>query len=200
MDLIQNLMYEYGIIAIFMIILLEYACFPVSSEIVLPFSGAVASINNTPFLIVLPVSIIAGMLGTTFCYGVGWFGGGAIINLIKQKFPKSVKPIEASYEKFNNNGAAMVCIGRVIPLVRTYIALIAGAAKLSPAAFFSASLLGITTWNTMLIGLGYTLRENYTKVAIYYSNYKHNLIPIIIIVVGLLIVTFAYKKNRRKEQ
>ena len=73
MDLIQNLMYEYGIIAIFMIILLEYACFPVSSEIVLPFSGAVASINNTPFLIVLPVSIIAGMLGTTFCYGVGWF-------------------------------------------------------------------------------------------------------------------------------
>ena len=141
MDLIQNLMYEYGIIAIFMIILLEYACFPVSSEIVLPFSGAVASINNTPFLIVLPVSIIAGMLGTTFCYGVGWFGGGAIINLIKQKFPKSVKPIEASYEKFNNNGAAMVCIGRVIPLVRTYIALIAGAAKLSPAAFFSASLL-----------------------------------------------------------
>ena len=50
MGFISELIYEYGLIAMFLIIMLEYACFPVSSEIVLPLSGAMASINNTHFL------------------------------------------------------------------------------------------------------------------------------------------------------
>lgn len=198
MGFLSDLIYNYGLIAMFLIILLEYACFPVSSEIVLPLSGAVASINNTHFLIILPLSIIAGLIGTGICYTVGWFGGGAIINAIKHKFPKSEKSLDASYDKFVKNGASAVCIGRVIPLVRTYIALIAGAAKLKPSTYFPASLLGITIWNTLLIGLGYSLRENYSKVSVYYSRYKHNLIPIIIIAAAFLIIHRIYNKRKNK--
>ena len=116
MDFLSGLIYNYGLIAMFLIIMLEYACFPVSSEIVLPLSGAIASINNTHFLVILPLSIIAGLIGTGICYTVGWFGGGVIINGIKKRFPKSEKSINASYDKFSKNGASAVCIGRVIPL------------------------------------------------------------------------------------
>ena len=84
MDFLSGLIYNYGLIAMFLIIMLEYACFPVSSEIVLPLSGAIASINNTHFLVILPLSIIAGLIGTGICYTVGWFGGGVIINGIKK--------------------------------------------------------------------------------------------------------------------
>lgn len=194
MGFISELIYEYGLIAMFLIIMLEYACFPVSSEIVLPLSGAMASINNTHFLVILPLSILAGLLGTSVCYTVGWFGGGAIINAIKRKFPKSEKSLNASYDKFQSNGASAVCIGRVIPLVRTYIAFVAGAARLKPSVYFPASLLGITIWNTLLIGLGYSLRENYGRVAGYYARYKQNLIPIIIASIAFLII---YKMRRR---
>lgn len=198
MSFLTELIYEYGIVAMFLIIMLEYACFPVSSEIVLPLSGAVASINSTHFLVILPLSVIAGMIGTGICYTIGWYGGGAIIAAIKKKFPKSEKSLDASYERFHNNGASTVCIGRVIPLIRTYIALIAGAAKLKPSVYFPYSFLGITIWNTLLIGLGYSLRENYGRVASYYARYKHNLIPIFFLLVAFLIARYIYNKGEKK--
>lgn len=197
MSLITNLIYEYGLIAMFIIILLEYACFPVSSEIVLPFSGAVASINHTNFFVILSLSILAGLIGTGICYTIGWFGGGAIISAITRKFPKSKKGIDSAYDKFNMHGAATVCIGRVIPLIRTYIALVAGAAKLSPLTYFGASAVGISIWNTLLIGLGYILRENYKKVGEYYIRYKHNLIPVALIMAILLFVNYLRNKQKK---
>jgi len=199
MSFITDLINEYGLIAMFLIIMLEYACFPVSSEIVLPFSGAVASINHTNFFVILLLSIIAGLIGTGLCYTVGWFGGGAIINAITRKFPKSKKGIDLAYEKFNTHGAATVCIGRVIPLIRTYIALIAGASKLNPVTYFSASARGITVWNTLLIGLGYILRENYKNVGEYYNRYKHNLIPVVIVFAGIIIINIVLSKRKKKK-
>lgn len=197
MNFITNLISEYGLIAMFIIIMLEYACFPVSSEIVLPFSGAVASVNHTNFFVILPLSIIAGLIGTGICFVIGWFGGGAIINFITRKFPKSRKGIEAAERKFKDHGASAVCIGRVIPLVRTYIALIAGASRLNPVTYFAASALGISVWNTLLIGLGYVLRENYKQVGEYYDRYKHNLIPVVVICLLAILFNFIYKKRRK---
>ncbi len=199
MNSIMDLINQYGLIAMFFIILLEYACFPVSSEIVLPFSGAVASMNHTSFLVILPLSVIAGLIGTGICYTVGWVGGGAILNAITRKFPKAQKGIDSAYDKFKQNGASTVCIGRVIPLIRTYIALVAGAAKLHPVTYFTASALGITIWNTLLIGLGYSLRENYQKVGEYYNRYKTNLLPVLIICLIAIIVYTIRKRIKKKK-
>lgn len=199
MDFITNLISEYGLVAIFIIIMLEYACFPVSSEIVLPFSGAVASANHTNFFVILPLSIIAGLIGTGICFTIGWFGGGAIIHMITRKFPKAKKGIDAANNKFQSHGASAVCLGRVIPLIRTYIALIAGASKLNPITYFTASALGISIWNTLLIGLGYILRENYKEVGEYYVRYKHNLIPVFFICLIAIISNVLYKKRRKRQ-
>ena len=188
---------QYGLVAIFLVILLEYACFPVSSEIVLPFSGAVASINQTPYLVILPLSILAGLIGTGICFMIGWFGGGAILQAIKRKFPKSIKPIDSSYEKFIKNSASAVCIGRVIPLIRTYIALVAGSARMNPVTYFTSSLLGITVWNTLLIGLGYSLQSNYGRVAGYYNRYKHNLLPVLLVFLGLFLCSRIYRRLKK---
>ncbi len=196
MSNLTQLISQYGLLAMFLIILLEYACFPVSSEIVLPFSGAVASIQQIPFLVILPLSILAGLIGTGICFAVGWFGGGAILHRIKHKFPKSVRPIDSSYEKFLQNSASAVCIGRVIPLIRTYIALVAGSARMNPLTYFTSSLLGITVWNTLLIGLGYSLQSNYGRVASYYDRYKHNLLPVFLLFLGIFIVRKISKKRK----
>lgn len=200
MDFLIRFMNDYGLAAVFLIIMLEYACFPVSSEIVLPFSGAVASANHTNFFVILFLSVIAGLIGTGVTYTIGWFGGGAIINTITRKFPKSKKSIDAANERFQKNGASAVCIGRVIPLIRTYIAFIAGAAKLHPVTYFAASALGITIWNTLLIGLGYIFRENYKLVGSFYARYKHNLIPVAVIFAVILIINHFYRKKKRQSQ
>lgn len=197
MQLIQEFITEYGTLAMFIIILMEYACFPVSSEIVLPFSGAIAAANHTDFLIILPLSILAGLIGTGICYGAGWYGGGAILHGIVHRFPKAQKGIDYANKKFSDHGGAAVCIGRVIPIIRTYISLVAGAAKLPPLTYFTYTLLGITAWNTLLIGLGYTLQENYQKAAGYYESYKYNLLPVAGFFIFALLLNCIYKKLKK---
>lgn len=198
MQFIIDFMNEYGLAAIFMIILLEYACFPVSSEIVLPFSGAVASASHTNFFVILSLSVLAGLIGTGICFTIGWFGGGALLHSITRRFPKTSKGIDAANAGFRQNGGFAVCISRVIPLVRTYIAFVAGAAKFHPITYFAASALGITIWNTLLIGLGYIFGENYHYVRTLYSRYKHNLIPVALVFAILLIVKRILYKRKRK--
>ncbi|BCN31999.1 DedA family protein [Anaeromicropila herbilytica] len=195
MQSIIDLIYEYGLPSMFVIILLEYACFPVSSEIVLPFSGAIASTQNIRFTVILFASVIAGILGTCICYSIGRYGGSPILERIKRKFPKSKKPIDTSLEKFNQYGSFAVCFGRVIPLCRTYIAFVAGAAKQNIITFLVSSLIGITVWNTILIGLGYTLRENWSNVGSYYHEYKAIFIPLIAFLIIILILRKKFFKK-----
>jgi len=191
MNSLLQFLTRYGLLAMFLIILLEYACFPVSSEIVLPFSGAVASAQSIPFYVILPVSIAAGLLGTSICYFAGRIGGPALLNRLCLRFPKMEKGLNASREKFEKYGAFAVCIGRLIPLCRTYIAFFAGAADQPPAIFYGASAIGITIWNTILIGLGFLLRENWHEAATAYTRYKDILIPILLVV---LLLAFVLKK------
>lgn len=198
MNIILDLITKYGLLTMFIIITLEYACFPVSSEFVLPLCGAVAAATGKNFLILLLLSILGGLIGTGICYGVGWFGGATLLTKIIGRFPKSQKGIASANEKFRQYGATAVCIGRVIPLIRTYIALIAGTARLDPISYFTASALGIAIWNTVLIGLGYVLRDNYDKVAGYYERYKHNLIPVVVVFIIVILFNLFYQRRKKK--
>jgi len=193
LELFTNFIFKYGLIAIFLVITIEYACFPISSEIVLPFSGAVASISQINFISVLIVSVVGGLIGTSFCYWVGRFGGKAILSRITSKYPKSKKGIDASVNRFNQYGKYAVLFGRLIPLIRTYIGFIAGAYSMPYPLYFISSSIGITLWNTLLIGLGYYLREKWHIVSDLYTRYKAIILPLFILLVLYLIVKFRRK-------
>lgn len=196
MDFFTNLVYQYGLFAMFFLILIEYACFPISSEIVLPFSGAVASLQHIPFFFVLPVSVAAGLIGTSICYAIGYWGGAHLIEKITNRFPKSKKGIDASCRKFDKNGSKAVCLGRLIPICRTYIAFAAGIAKQKFSLFLTASFIGISIWNFILIGFGYYLRENWNLVEQYYKDYK----TIFLIAIFVVIIIFFLKKYLSKKE
>lgn len=194
MEAVLHFIRDHGIPAMFLMILLEYACFPVSSEIVLPFAGAVAAARNTPFLVILLLSSVAGIIGTSICYLIGYFGGERLLHRITIRFPKSKKPMEASLARFEKFGSYIVCIGRIIPIIRTYIAFIAGSMRQPYPIFFLFSTIGITIWNCLLIGIGYFLRENWTHAISYYSRYKNIIIPILLILILLLIARRIHKR------
>lgn len=177
--------HRYGLFAMFLCILLEYGCFPVSSEIVLPLSGALASMESIPFSVTLPLSVLAGILGTSGCYLLGRIGGIPVLNRIMNRFKSTRKPIESSFETFHKYGVLAVGVGRVIPICRTYIAFVSGASKQPYHQFFIASIIGITVWNTLLIGLGYILKDNWTIVIDYYNQYKHIILLVIIVLLSL---------------
>ncbi len=181
---------EYGLLAMFVLILAEYACFPVSSEIVLPFAGAFAASQQISFFLLLPLSILAGLLGTSLCYLVGRMGGTYLLTKLSNRFPQAAKPLDSSFQTFSKYGLWAVGIGRVIPLCRTYIAFVAGAFKQSYFSFFLASLAGISVWNSVLIGIGYFFRENWEIISGWYSRYRDILLLVLIL---LLLFFLAHR-------
>ncbi len=190
-----NFFHRFGLLAMFLCILLEYGCFPVSSEIVLPLSGCMASMQRIPFILMLLASVFAGLIGTSFCFFVGRIGGTRALNRISNRFPKTKKPLRASFQTFEKYGVWAVGIGRVIPICRTYIAFVAGVSSQSYLKFAMASMVGISVWNTLLIGLGYLLKDNWYLVVNFYDQYKHILMLAIIFILSLYLIQLLLKKK-----
>lgn len=190
---------QYGLWAVFFLIILEYACFPVPSELVLPFAGAYAAQTGRAFILVLLLSIGAGLLGALICYAIGYFGGGAFVDKMAKKFPKSRSGLEASQQWFEKYGNLSVMIGRVLPLCRTYISFAAGVVRQSPLPFILNSAVGITVWNLVLVGLGYTLGANWGVVTIYAERYKYILLPVVLLLIFAVILNII-KKNKKSRR
>ena len=185
----------YGTPAIILLIAMEYACFPISSELVLPFAGAFGAGIGISLPLLILYSSAAGLIGTSLTYAIGRYGGSPLLEKIMSRFPSTKKPILASYRTFGDHGRIAVCIGRIIPICRTYIAFVAGACGQTYPAYALFSSIGITLWNTILICLGYYF-YNYRNIFFFYFNkYK----TIILIIGLLLIVLLLFSKKSEKD-
>lgn len=197
MDKIMIFISKYGIVATCLIILIEYACFPVSSEIVLPFSGAVAKLNNFNLPLLIFLSIICGLIGSLICYYIGKHFGNKCITFIIKIFPKSKDAFDTSFNFFNKYDSRAVFLARLIPLCRTYISFVSGILKQSIPSFLLFSGIGITLWNTVLISLGFLLGSNWSYVIELYNNYKF-LILFLLSIIILIYTSHKIKNNKIK--
>lgn len=197
MSFMENMINQYGLSALFLLIMMEYACFPVSSEIVLPLAGLMGARHGMPFATLVLASTAAGLGGTGLTYVVGRFGGSPLLEKIMQRFPSFEKPILASYRTFGNHGKSAVFLSRLIPLCRTYIGFVAGAMKQSPVSYFFCSSFGILLWNTVLTSLGYYFYQYQNVFFFYFYKYKKW-----IFVCGsllLLLIFFCKISTKRKK-
>ncbi|MCU7195597.1 DedA family protein [Turicibacter sanguinis] len=188
-------MTQYGLVAMFLFIILEYACLPLPSEVILPLSGAMVLTSGDSIMLAILISIMAGLIGSMICYSIGYTGGNAVIDRMMKKYPSTRKGIESTRQFYAKYATCSVGLGRVIPLFRTYISFIAGITKQRVSTFLLASTLGIAVWNTLLMGLGYWLADEWKNVMGYYDSGKWILLLLGCAVIGLLIL----KKSRQKE-
>lgn len=186
---------SYGAPAIIFLIALEYACFPISSELVLPFAGAVGAGIGIPFPLLILYSSLAGLAGTSLTYAIGRYGGSPLMEKVMNRFPSSKKPILSSYRTFGNHGNIAVCLGRVIPICRTYIAFVAGACGQSYPSYAFFSAIGITAWNTLLLTLGYYFYQFRGTFFLYFNKYKTVILITGLLILLLLLVTRQEKKD-----
>lgn len=200
METIIQLIQDYGIPAVFILITLEYACLPVPSEVVLPLSGAVAVGAGVRYPVIVLVATVAGLLGSFICYCIGRFGGVAVMHRLLARFPKMKPGIDYSQRQFNKYALLSVGVGRIIPLCRTYISFVAGLGRQNPLSFALSSTAGILVWNSILIGVGYYFSENWQSVLAYYEDYK----IVVVILAVLAVAVFGgykyYKYSKAKKE
>ena len=190
MPQIETIIADYGMSAMFLLIFLEYACFPVSSEIILPLAGMIGAGQGMPYAVLILISSGAGLAGTTLTYGIGRLGGSPLLEKCMNHFPSLEHPILASYRIFGNHGKSAVFLSRIIPLCRTYIGFVAGAMKQSPVSYLFCSGLGILLWNALLTGLGYYCYQYRGIFFRYFDRYKQW----ILILGSLILLLFVLRK------
>ena len=174
-DLITNTVADYGYLAIFLLVALGSACIPIPSEIVLLFGGALASETfATEFLTdpskqvnlvaVVIVALAGGMVGSWLGFWMGYAGGRPLIDRWGRYLLFRPHEVDRAHEWFERHGEALVFFGRLVPLLRAFVSLPAGIAKMDLRKFSLFTFLGILPWTVGFTVAGYYLGEQWLLV------------------------------------
>jgi membrane protein DedA with SNARE-associated domain len=193
-----SLVSTWGLIAIFVTMAGESAGLPISSEIVVPLGGALASQGKLNFVLVVAVSSVANLTGSLIAfYLTRRFGEKVILSRAGRWMGLSKGHLRLADRFFARFGLWAVFVGRLLPIVRTYISFPAGLSKIGYPMFTIVTLAGAIPWNLGLAYAGYLLGQNYQKVATTLGPFA---IPIAIGVVILLAMAWWFGRRMGEEE
>ena len=153
---VLNYFTQYGLIFLFVIVLLEYMNLPgLPAGIIMPAAGILIAGRDMNFITALIVSVLAGLLGSYILYFIGYFLGKPVLDKFYQKYKKLRPSINKAISYTQKHGNKGVFIARLIPVARTLISLTVGTMRMNFLSFTIYSILGITIWNSVFIYAGY---------------------------------------------
>jgi len=197
-DWLVNAISTIGYPGVFISVFLESFFAPIPSEIILPFSGFVASTGKMNLVIVIIIATVAAYLGSLPFYFIGRWGEKPVINFIN-KYGKYLfiqqKDVDKVFGAFDKYGKGVVFFGRLIPMIRTLISFPAGVAKMQFARFSMYTLIGSLTWNILLTYAGYQLGDHWSVVSGWIEKYQ-NVILILIAIAFVLYIIRGIKSRR----
>lgn len=187
-----------GLPGIFTLMAISSACIPIPSEVVMLFAGFAvadpgqsASHHHLTLVGVVLAGLLGTMLGSWLAYAVGRGGRLELFERHGAKLHIGPKQIERGDQWFQRHGEAAVLVGRVIPVVRAFVSLPAGVAKMPLGRFTVFSLIGSIPWVLGLALAGHALGHDWTSVrkGFEYVDY---------VIVALVIVGIVYALVRRR--
>lgn len=146
-----------GYAGVVLLMAIESACIPLPSEIIMPFAGYLVSIGKANLIGVATAGAIGCNIGSTVAYYVAAFGGRAALERWGRYVLFSRRELERTDQFFARYGAATVFFGRLLPVVRTFIAFPAGVARMPLLKFQIYTFLGSWPWCFALAYAGYLL-------------------------------------------
>ena len=200
-----SLVSTWGYIAIFVTMAGESAGLPISSEIVVPLGGALASLSKlglggpvVELILVVAVSSLANLTGSLIAFWLTRrYGEIVVLSRAGRWMGLSKGHLRLANRFFDRWGLWAVFLGRLLPIVRTYISFPAGLSKIGYPKFIVVSLLGAIPWNGGLAYAGYLAGQHWEQVANTLSPY---VIPIAIVVVIILAAAWWYGRRLAEEE
>src|SRR5574340_209136 len=179
-----------GYAGIFFLMVAESALIPIPSEVIMPFSGYLASTGKlNPVLIILAGSI-GNLVGSLIAYFIGVKLGREFIVKYGKYILLKKSHLEWTESYFKKYGDRSTFISRRLPIIRTYISLPAGVAKMGLKKFSIYTLAGSIIWSIMLTYVCRSLGYQCSKIR-HYSDYIDG-----IVIVGIIITIIIIAKKR----
>ena len=187
-----NLIGQWGLPAVFVLMLLESACIPVPSEAIMPFAGFAVSQGHMSLLGIVVAGVAGNLCGSWISYAVGYYGGRPFVERYGRYVLLRPHHLVLAEHFFARYGPITVFVARMLPIVRTFISLPAGFGRMPFWKFTLYTVLGCVPWVLLLGFLGERLGSNWEKVRplLHYLDYA-------VVVALVALVVWAIVRRRR---
>jgi membrane protein DedA with SNARE-associated domain len=208
-EFIVQTILDYGLLAVFVLMLLESACIPIPSEVTMLFGGAltnaafVASVTRDGkplnFVAVGLAGAVGNLVGSWAAWGVGYVGGRPLIERWGRYVflrPLELQRAEAWFERY---GQTAVFVSRLLPVVRTFISLPAGVAEMPLARFSVFTFLGCLPWTFALTAVGWAVGSQWLVAEHYLKPISYVIAAACVLVVAVWYARRVAAERRRRD-
>ena len=183
-----------GLVGVFLLMVGESACLPIPSEGTMLFAGFNVANGEYSLFVVTAVGVAANVVGSWIAYAVGYFGR---VDLIEKHGRKVfIKPhhLHKADDWFERYGDATVFFSRMLPIVRTFISLPAGVAKMPFIRFTVFTTLGCIPWVFLIAFIGKEAGDRWEE----WKEHLHYIDYAVIAAIALCIVWLFVRYRRRR--
>jgi membrane protein DedA with SNARE-associated domain len=204
---VQHLIATYGYLAIFVLMLAESACIPVPSELIMTFAGALAAGAVPGTSLSLAGVILAGTAGNVVGSYVAWAAGRylglpVVTRLTQRRWVRRLGVREHDLDRavawFGRYGGKAVLIGRVLPVIRTFISLPAGIAGMAPVRFGVYTTIGCIPWTAALATAGFVVGSNWESIVSAFHGPTYIIGAVVLL--GIVVGAWRFLRRRRREE
>jgi len=185
-----------GYAGVFLLMLFESCGIPAPSEVIMPFAGFLAAAGKLGFAGVVASGTLGNLCGSCLAYYIGLKGGRPLIEKYGRYIFLSRHDLDKADFWFKKYGEPTVLIGRLLPVVRTYISFPAGVGKMNFKKFCVFTLLGALPWSALFAWLGIKLQSHWDII----RQRLHDFDLAMAILLVLAVVWFIWKHARRRRR
>jgi membrane protein DedA with SNARE-associated domain len=194
---VQHFIATYGYLAIFVLMVAESACIPIPSELIMTFGGALAAgaVPGTALNLagVIFAGVAGNVVGSYIAWAVGRYGGQPALRRWGRRLRIREHDLDRANLWFERHGPRAVLIGRLLPVVRTFISLPAGIAGMDPVRFGIYTTIGCIPWTAALAAAGYAVGKNWNSIVTGFKGPTY--IIAAIVVIGLAVAAWRYLRR-----
>ena len=192
-DAITRAIGDHGFPAVLGLMTLESACIPVPSEVIQLFAGYLVSIHRMSLLAAVSAGVLGNLLGSWIAWSIGYWGGRPFIERYGRYIHVTPARLDLAERWFAHHGEITVLIGRCIPVIRTFISLPAGIARMPFWRFTLFTLVGCIPWVLGLTLIG-------VQVGPSWERWRHRLEYLDYLVAAVIVVGIVYLfvRSRRR--
>ena len=186
-----------GYAGVALLMAIQSACIPIPSEVIMPFAGYALAHSQWQLIILATVASLASNLGSIPAYWIGAKGGRPTIERFGRYLLLSKRDLDMADHFFGRFGSITVLIGRMLPIVRTFIAFPAGVAKMNQFRFHLYTFIGSWPWCYALAYVGMKLGARFQtdpRFKAFFDKFHHGVE--LILLLGVVWFVWTHWKNR----
>jgi membrane protein DedA with SNARE-associated domain len=176
-----------GLAGVFVLMTAESACIPIPSEAIMLFAGFNVSEGNMTLFGVVAAGVLGNLVGSLIAYTAGYYGRLELLER-NRLIQINRRHLEWADRWFERHGSATVFFTRMMPIVRTFISLPAGVARMPLARFVVFTVAGSIPWVLMLAIVGREVGSQWEDWRNYLHYADYAIVALAAIAIGYLIV------------